>query len=294
MTDYVVGMGAKTGEPFQISEDSLARHVLVVGSEGTGKTNTLRFLAESQLWKRRKMSVFDSDGNLCDYVFNQLVYHRTDPRTVILLDPAMEMILGFNPLMQQSHGSVVARLQRMTQVIIDAGERMGVLHSADTYRTNPGDEIKYVFAALTNRESYLTLSLEGGVSVDFFDVLVERKQFLAKIPLQQGSQVYGMLLFESMLIAAEYCEQQDLYLIFIDELPAFLPAIAVDSFAHLSENRISLIMSCTYGQLAWFKIHCRPLYNALLSVGSICAFAAHEQGVDDIVLDVAKRIQGFA
>ena len=67
MATYNVGQNPDV----DVSEDDIIKHTLLIGVQGTGKTNLLKHLAEQRLDLRRSLSVFDSSGDLYEHVLRK-------------------------------------------------------------------------------------------------------------------------------------------------------------------------------------------------------------------------------
>ena len=212
------------------------------------------------------------------------------PNDVIALDSTeTKYVLAFNPLAEGPLGTS-EHCERMTRVTLDAAKREG-LPLSDFEATDPLGGAGAILSLVTKPGTYFYRSVGCGTSVDFAKVLRERTKFLAKLPKEEDSTLYGMLLFDALLITAECAPQSEPHLIFVDEAYGFLASTVIDALDRLTANRVGLVIAATYGQLAMLKLHQEQLYWALLErCGNVAAFGATDATVQDIVLDVARRL----
>lgn len=284
MTTYTIGEESET-----IDEGVLTEHVLITGGSGMGKTHLLMQFAKEQLGMGRCLSLFDSGGELYDYVVAVLA--QKDDSDAELLDTSQkEWIFGFNPL-KPSLLSAEQHVNRLSDVVLEAAMREGVdLNSYE--QKNPIGGVEYVINKVIRPGHYFYYSLSQKENAVDFKEVIGRKKFLAKIIREDGSRIYGMMLFDSLLMAAQIKPQKELNLVLIDGCLDFFGGVSLATMEELTVNNIALVVVCSYKDLAWIKENDNGLYQTMLDdFGSLIAFGGSEDDPYDVIQDVAERQQ---
>ncbi len=120
--------GAARREPVVLSSEARRRHLYMLGATGTGKTNLLLRLIESDIQNNVSFCVIDLRGDLVDRVMLRLA--ATAPPDVwrerlLLLDLRnSEHVVGFNPLLGESE--VHTRALHLLAVIKHQSDSWGI------------------------------------------------------------------------------------------------------------------------------------------------------------------------
>ena len=100
--DFKLGMDAKSGNPFSLTQSDRENHTHIIGSTGTGKSKFLELLLRQDVKNRRAgLCLIDPHGSLYDEVLLHCSHRNsTLSDRFILFNPAGEdqSILGFNPV----------------------------------------------------------------------------------------------------------------------------------------------------------------------------------------------------
>lgn len=116
---------ADFGEPVALTDPDLARHLYVLGSTGSGKTNFIMKLLERDLENGHNVIVLDLRGDLVERALALCAAQDVPPERVSLLDlREKERIVGFNPLGGKSEPFV--RALHLLDVVRSESESWGV------------------------------------------------------------------------------------------------------------------------------------------------------------------------
>lgn len=111
-----------------LSPEARQRHLYILGATGTGKTNLLLQLIQSDIQNRRAFCVIDLRGDLVDRILLRLA--QTAPadewrRRLLLVDLRQEeQVVGFNPLLGE--GDAYNRALHVLSVLKQQSESWGV------------------------------------------------------------------------------------------------------------------------------------------------------------------------
>lgn len=129
-TGLILGDAATaTGKlPARLQDEDLARHLLVTGQTGTGKSTLIKSLALQDAARGGGFAIIDPHGDLIDEVLHALPEERRDD--VILVDPVdPKHRLAINPLEPDHHSAedfVVQDLSELFYQLFDPG-RSGII-----------------------------------------------------------------------------------------------------------------------------------------------------------------------
>lgn len=122
-----IGRGIRP-EAVCLSTEARRRHLYVLGATGTGKTNLLLRLIESDLAARRSLCVIDLRGDLVDRILLRLARTETADtigKRLLLLDLRdQEHVVGFNPLL--GAGETYSRAFHLLGVLRQQAESWGI------------------------------------------------------------------------------------------------------------------------------------------------------------------------
>ncbi|MDQ2687989.1 MAG: type IV secretion system DNA-binding domain-containing protein, partial [Armatimonadota bacterium] len=131
--DMLLGQTLSSGTghasvPVTLSPAARMRHLYVLGATGTGKTNLLLRLIESDIAARRTFCVIDLRGDLVDRILPRLVQEGTTAgagERLLLIDlRSPERIVGFNPL--AGPGEAYARAFHVLDVLRRQSDSWGI------------------------------------------------------------------------------------------------------------------------------------------------------------------------
>lgn len=116
----LVDGGASLTGVARIPDPALAKHALMVGSTGSGKTRALIHLIAEQVAAGASAVILDPKGDLVDALAAKAIHAGIPPERVTVLDPRCEGgVPGWNPLnsevpLPQAVGDLVALLEQST------------------------------------------------------------------------------------------------------------------------------------------------------------------------------------
>lgn len=116
------------GEPVYLADADRQRHEYLIGATGSGKTNLLLGLIDSDVARGRTVVVIDLRGDLVDRVISRLSALPADSKIadrLCVIDFRDESsVVGFNPL--QGHGEIHSRAYHVLGVIQRQADGWGV------------------------------------------------------------------------------------------------------------------------------------------------------------------------
>lgn len=166
---FVLGTNEHVGKTIEVglTPDQRMRHMHVIGSSGTGKSNFIFNLIREDIENGEGLAVFDPHGDLIDRVLGNIPEDRIND--VILLDPSdEEYSVGFNIL--SAHSDLEKTL--LSSDLVAVFQRLS---------TSWGDQMTGV---LNNAILAFLESSRGGTLADMRRFLIEpafRNEFLASV-----------------------------------------------------------------------------------------------------------------
>ena len=120
--------GEKTTQEIALSPQARMRHLYLLGATGTGKTNSLLRLIESDIANKRAFCVIDLRGDLVDRILLRLANTATPDEwreRLLLMDlREADHIVGFNPLL--GDGDLYGRALHLLSVLKYQSDSWGV------------------------------------------------------------------------------------------------------------------------------------------------------------------------
>lgn len=281
---YFLGTVPGTDQGTRISDEDMVKHILVVGGERKGKTSFLKHLVHVQLTKGRSFAVFDSKGDLYEYALHALASGH-DQRVVLADSLEKQWIVGFNPLKRGLLPESEHR-KRLIATLIEAALREG-LDLRLYEQTDPLQGAIELFKRLSEGR-YFDLSLRcPEPTLDFPLLFQENRKLLVRVVQEPGSFMYGMLLYNDFLIAAEHTRVVEPYLVLVDDAFSFVTAQTIDAFPVLRSNDFALVVVSSYKQLRALREQPVSPYPGLLQYsGSVMSLGYDEDDPEDIVREV--------
>ncbi len=116
-------------KPVLLSLAERKRHLYILGATGTGKTNLLLHLLESDIAQNHTCCVLDLRGDLVDRILLRIAHANPDPEAwrerLVLIDlRSASHIVGFNPLL--GAGELHSRAMHLLAVLKKQSESWGV------------------------------------------------------------------------------------------------------------------------------------------------------------------------
>ena len=291
MAVYDFGRSPSSGNVCIVKETELLLHTLVVGGNGSGKSNFLIHLASEQALMRRPLAIFDADGDLFWHTLSHYVEAKRED--TLLIDATLtDWIMGFDPLHQETLPPEV-RVKRVSEVTLEVGRRMG-LNLAYYERNDPLSGIHEIMSRGIPKQGYYYRSLGIGFkhNVDFVGMFQELKSFLTLIPAAEDSLYYGMLLFDAFLAAAETVPARETtMLVFVDDVYRFGCKTLAEALPRLTDRGIGIVAAVSFQQLGELKRTTPKLYRGLLDgMKTIVAFDGNEEDPPDVIMDVRRKL----
>lgn len=293
MAGYVLGHVEGSGQPIQITDSYIVQHLLVCGADGKGKSHLLLNLAEQHIRMGRQLVILDEG----DVLHRARAYHyRPDSGSfarqdqLAILDTALtDRVVCVNPVGRKplDRGE---QLRRLWSCCIVGSSREGLSLDAP-----PGTlhEAAAILEVMTEPQTYFSRSFlgNGEYVADIPRLLANGRSFIAHVPRERGSRLYGMLLMNEVLIGLEQvgtCPAP--FLVFLDSGYAFFPPIVGEFLLMLTDCNIGLVLTFTYKELAQLREREKGLYSLLLDRCKVMAFGGDDDDPRDIVVDVTSRM----
>lgn len=178
-----------------LSPEERRRHMYLIGATGTGKTNLILRLIESDIVQRRSFCVIDLRGDLVDRILLRLAATETPEslgRRLLLVDLRhQDQIVGFNPLI--GHGDTYSRAMHLLEVVSRQSPSWGVqleetLRNALIALAESGWSLLEIEPLLSNRafRAEVIKRLSDPYVKSFFqryDLLSDDKQMSWRLPV---------------------------------------------------------------------------------------------------------------